>query len=202
MLYTSPALETLIERLSKLPTIGRKTAQRLALYLLKQSNEDVHALAQAIDQLKERVHTCTICANLTEEDPCPICRNPKRERSTICVVEEPNDVLAIERTNEYRGLYHVLGGSLSPLEGIGPEDLKIRELLMRLTGDDGNEVKEIILAMNPNVEGEATTLYLAKLLRGIVERTTRIARGIPIGSDIEYADDATLARAFEGRTTL
>jgi recombination protein RecR len=185
-----------------LPTIGRKTAQRLALFLLKQPKEDVQALAEAIAHLKERVHTCTICSNLTEDDPCPICRNPKRDRTTICVVEEPNDVLVIERTNEFKGLYHVLGGALSPLDGIGPEDLKVRELLMRLSNDDHTEVKEIILAMDPNVEGEATTLYLAKLLHPIVDRVSRIARGIPIGSDLEYADDATLARACEGRTSM
>jgi recombination protein RecR len=202
MLYTSPALETLIERLSGLPTIGRRTAQRLALFLLKQPNEYVEGLALAIGELKRRVRTCTVCANITEEDPCPICRNTKRDRSTICVVEEPNDVLVIERTNEFKGLYHVLGGSLSPLEGIGPEDLKIRELLRRLSPDEGEPVREVILAMDPNVEGEATTLYLAKLLRPIVDRVSRIARGIPIGSDLEYADDATLTRALEGRTTL
>jgi recombination protein RecR len=189
----------LIERLSRLPTIGRKTAQRLALYLLKQPPHEVDALASAIGELQKRVHTCSICANITEEDPCPICQNPKRDRSLICVVEEPNDVLVIERTNEFKGLYHVLGGSLSPLDGVGPEDLKVRELLMRL--EEGS-VKEIILAMDPNVEGEATTLYLAKLLHPVVDRVTRIARGIPIGSDLEYADDATLSRALEGRTVV
>ncbi|SRR5579883_694797 len=209
MLYTSPALETLIERLSRLPTIGRKTAQRLALYLLKQPREDVVALAEAIGTLQQRVHTCSICANITEEDPCPICRDPRRDHSVICVVEEPNDVLVIERTNEFKGLYHVLGGSLSPLEGVGPEELKVRELLDRLRqdgpGTDGRErpeVREIILAMDPNVEGEATTLYLAKLLSPLVDRVSRIARGIPIGSDLEYADEATLARALEGRTAV
>jgi recombination protein RecR len=201
VLYTSPALETLIERLSRLPTIGRKTAQRLALYLLKQPPHEVESLAIAIGELQRRVHTCSICANITEEDPCPICRNFKRDRSIICVVEEPNDVLVIERTNEFKGLYHVLGGSLSPLEGVGPEDLKVRELLLRLH-DEQNTVREIILAMDPNVEGEATTLYLAKLLHPLVDRVTRIARGIPIGSDLEYADEATLSRALEGRTVV
>ncbi len=202
MLYTSPALESVIERFSRLPTIGRKTAQRLALYLLKQPREEVAALADAIGTLQQRVHTCSICSNITEEDPCPICRDMRRERSIICVVEEPNDVLVIERTNEFRGLYHVLGGSLSPLEGVGPEELKIRELLLRLRAEDGTSVQEIILAMDPNVEGEATTLYLAKLLAPLVGRVTRIARGIPIGSDLEYADEATLARALEGRTAV
>ncbi len=202
MLYTSPALETLIERLSGLPTIGRKTAQRLALYLLKQPQEEVAKLAVAISDLHAKVKTCPICANITEDIPCPICRNQKRDRRTICVVEEPNDVLVIERTNEFKGLYHVLGGSLSPMEGVGPEELKIRELLDRLSTEEGTNVHEIILAMDPNVEGEATTLYLAKLLRPIVPRVTRIARGIPIGSDLEYADEATLSRALEGRTLL
>ena len=197
MLYTSPALETLIERLSSLPTIGRKTAARLAMYLLKQSDTDVKLLAEALYHLKERVSTCTICGNITEEDPCPICRDKRRDQSIICVVEEPNDVLVIERTNEFRGLYHVLGGSLAPLDGIGPDELKIRELLMRLNEEKG--VKEIILALDPNVEGEATVLYLAKLLHPIVPRITRIARGIPIGSDLEFVDDATLAKALEGR---
>jgi len=196
MLYTSPALETLIERLSALPTIGRKTAQRLALYLLKQPEGVASSLAEAIAELKKRVRTCTVCANITEEDPCPICRDARRDRSVICVVEEPNDVLVIERTNEFRGLYHVLGGSLSPLDGIGPEDLKIRELVMRLSEDS---VKEIILALNPNVEGEATTLYISKLLHPLVDKVTRIARGIPIGTDLEFVDDATLAKALEGR---
>jgi recombination protein RecR len=200
MLYTSPALETLIERLSRLPTIGRKTAQRLALYLLKQPANEARQLAEAIAQLHERVHTCSVCANITEEDPCPICRDMRRDRTIICVVEEPNDVLTIERTNEFRGLYHVLGGSLSPMEGIGPDELKVRELLDRLQPDAG--VMEIILAMDPNVEGEATTLYLARLLHPLVGRVTRIARGIPIGSDLEFADQATLARALEGRTNV
>jgi recombination protein RecR len=202
LLYTSPALETLIERLSRLPTIGRKTAQRLALYLLKRPAEEVAALASAIAELQQRVHACSICANITEDDPCPVCRDVRRDRSTICVVEEPNHVMVIERTNDFKGLYHVLGGSLSPLEGVGPEDLKVRELLERLRHDDGAEVKEIILAMDPNVEGEATTLYLAKLLHPLVDRVTRIARGIPIGSDLEYADEATLSRAIEGRTIV
>ena len=199
MLYTSPALETLIERLSALPTIGRKTAQRLALYLLKQPESVSSSLAEAITELKLKVRTCTICSNITEVDPCPICSDVRRDRTTICVVEEPNDVLVIERTNEFRGLYHVLGGSLSPLDGIGPEDLKIRELVMRL-GEQG--VTEIILALNPNVEGEATTLYLSKLLHPLVDKVTRIARGIPIGTDLEFVDDATLAKALEGRLAV
>ncbi len=215
MLYTSPALETVIERFSRLPTIGRKTAQRLALFLLKQPREDVLALAEAIGTLQQRVRMCSVCANITEVDPCPICRDARRDRSIICVVEEPSDVLVIERTNEFKGLYHVLGGSLSPLEGVGPDQLKVHELLSRLREPTPSpfqgegrgeveqvEVREIILAMDPNVEGEATTLYLAKLLLPLVDRVTRIARGIPIGSDLEFADEATLARAIEGRTSV
>lgn len=197
MLYTSPALETLIERFSSLPTIGRKTAQRLAFFLLKQEESEVRSLAEAIYHLKERVKMCTICGNLTEEDPCPVCRDTRRDQSMICVVEEPNDMLVLERTNEFKGLYHVLGGALSPLDGVGPEQLKIRELLMRLSEEKG--VHEVILALDPNIEGEATTLYLAKLLHPIVPKVTRIARGIPIGSDLEFVDDATLAKALEGR---
>jgi recombination protein RecR len=202
MLYTSPALETVIERLSRLPTIGRKTAQRLALFLLKQPREDVMALAEAIGTLQQRVRTCTVCSNITEVDPCPICRDTRRDQSVICVVEEPNDVMVIERTNEFKGLYHVLGGALSPLDGVGPDQLKVQELLSRLRTDHDFSVREIILAMDPNVEGEATTLYLAKLLSPLVDRVTRIARGIPIGSDLEFADEATLARALEGRTIV
>jgi recombination protein RecR len=197
LLYTSPALETLIERLSSLPTIGRKTAQRLALHILKQPDDYAKSLAEALYHLKERVRTCSVCANITEEDPCPVCRDRRRDQSIICVVEEPNDVMVIERTNEFKGLYHVLGGALSPLDGVGPEELKIRELLMRLSPE--KDVKEIILALDPNIEGEATTLYLAKLLHDIVPRVTRIARGIPIGSDLEFVDDATIAKAMEGR---
>ena len=197
MLYTSPALETLIERFSSLPTIGRKTAQRLAFFLLKQEESEVRSLAEAIYHLKERVRMCTICGNLTEEDPCPVCRDTRRDQSMICVVEEPNDMLVLERTNEFKGLYHILGGTLSPLDGVGPEQLKIRELLMRLGEEKG--VHEVILALDPNIEGEATTLYLAKLLHPIVPKVTRIARGIPIGSDLEFVDDATLAKALEGR---
>ena len=170
--------------------------------MLKRPAEEVAALASAIAELQQRVHSCTVCANITEEDPCPICCDMRRDRSIICVVEEPNDVMVIERTNDFKGLYHVLGGSLSPMEGVGPEDLKVRELLARLHGDQGDAVREIILAMDPNVEGEATTLYLARLLHPLVDKVTRIARGIPIGSDLEYADEATLSRAIEGRTAV
>lgn len=198
MLYTSEALQQLIEEFSKLPGIGRKSAQRLALHILKQPREEVRAMANALMNVKERIRYCSICSNITEQDPCSICASPKRERGMICVVEEPNDVIALERTNEFRGLYHVLGGSLSPLDGIGPEDLKVRELLQRVNG----EVTEVILAMNPNVEGEATTIYLTRLLKPLGVKVSRIARGLPVGGDLEFADEATLARALEGRIAL
>ena len=161
MIFTAESIEQLAEQFAQLPGIGRKTAHRLALYIVKMEREDVVTLARALVNVKDKVRYCTICSNITEADPCPICSNTKRDRTIVCVVEEPTDVLALERTNEYRGLYHVLGGALSPLDGIGPEDLRIRELLHRVS-DAG--VDEIILALNPNVEGEATTLYLSKLL--------------------------------------
>jgi recombination protein RecR len=198
MLYTSESVERLVSYLSQLPGIGRKTAQRLALYILRLPRADAESLAEAITDVKEKVRYCSVCCNITEADPCIICASPKRDRSMICVVEDPSDVLALEKTNEYKGLYHVLGGSLSPLDGIGPEDLKIKELLDRVS--DG--VHEVILAMNPNVEGEATTLYLTKLLKPLGVKVSRIARGLPIGGDLEFADEATLARALEDRTTL
>jgi recombination protein RecR len=198
MLYTSESVERLVGHLSQLPGIGRKTAQRLALHILRLPKADAESLAEAITDVKEKVRYCSVCCNITEADPCVICASPKRDRNMICVVEEPSDVLALEKTNEYKGLYHVLGGSLSPLDGVGPDDLKIKELLARLS--DG--VQEVILAMNPNVEGEATTLYLAKLLKPLGVKVTRIARGLPIGGDLEFADEATLARALEDRTTL
>ncbi len=198
MLYTSEALQQLIEEFSRLPGIGRKSAQRLALFILKQPRDEVVRMAKALVSVKDKIRYCSTCYNITEADPCVICSSPKRERNVICVVEEPNDVIALEKTNEFRGLYHVLGGCLSPLDGVGPEDLKVRELLARVTGD----VSEIILAMNPNVEGEATTIYLTRLLKPLGVRVTRIARGIPVGGDLEFADEATLSRALEGRITL
>lgn len=198
MLYTSEALQQLIEEFSRLPGIGRKSAQRLALYLLKQSREDVVRMAKAMVSVKDRIHTCSVCCNITETDPCVICASTKRDRKTLCVVEEPNDVFALEKTNEYRGLYHVLGGALSPLDGIGPEELKVKELLVRING----EVAEVILAMNPNVEGEATTIYLTRLLKPLGVKVSRIARGLPVGGDLEFADEATLTRALEGRISL
>jgi recombination protein RecR len=198
MLYTSEALEQLIGEFAKLPGIGRKSAQRLALFIMKRPREEVVTMARALVSVKDKIRTCSVCSNITEQDPCSICSSSKRDRSTICVVEEPNDVLALEKTNDFRGLYHVLGGSLSPLDGIGPEELKIRELLTRVT----TEVSEVILAMNPNVEGEATTIYLGRLLKPLGVRVSRIARGLPVGGDLEFADEATLSRALEGRITL
>jgi recombination protein RecR len=198
MVHTSETLQALIEEFAKLPGIGRKTAQRLALHILKQPRDEVVQMARALVNVKDRIVYCSVCCNITERDPCAICASPKRDRSMICVVEEPSDVLALERTNEFRGLYHVLGGSLSPLDGIGPEEIKARELVARITPD----IAEVILAMNPNVEGEATTIYLSRLLKPLGVRVTRIARGIPVGGDLEFADEATLTRALEGRIAL
>ncbi|MBN1481876.1 recombination protein RecR [candidate division KSB1 bacterium] len=194
MKYSSDAVEKAIHELSKLPGIGRKTAQRHVFYLLKQTEHEVHQLAEALLELKSKVIHCHTCFNITETDPCRICSSDKRDRSIICVVEEANDVLALEKTGEYRGLYHVLGGALSPLDGIGPDDLRIKELLNRLDG-----VNEIIVATNPNTEGEATAIYLSKLIKPMGVKMTRIARGIPVGADLEYTDEITLARAIEGR---
>jgi recombination protein RecR len=195
MLYSSNAVEVAIAALTKLPGLGRKSAQRLVFFLLKVPRAEVEALAAALIALKEKVRSCSRCYNITEADPCPICANPQRESRVICVVEEANDVLALEKTGEYRGLYHVLGGALSPLDGVGPDNLKVRELVARLQGG----IDEVILATNPTAEGEATAIYLANLLRPLGPRLTRIARGIPVGGDLEYADEITLTRALEGR---
>jgi recombination protein RecR len=199
VIFTAESIEQLAEQFAQLPGIGRKTAHRLALYVVKMQREEVVTLARALVNVKDKVRYCTICSNITEANPCPICSNTKRDRTIVCVVEEPTDVLALERTNEFRGLYHVLGGALSPLDGIGPEDLRIKELLHRVH-DAG--VDEIILALNPNVEGEATTLYLSKLLKPLGMKITRIARGLPVGTDLEFADEATLTRALEGRIAV
>jgi len=197
--YQPPAVSRLIDALQRLPGIGPKTAQRLTFHLLKRSAEEVRDLADAIADLKARVVHCSRCFNVTDEDPCRICADPARDAGLLCVVEEPNDLLAMERTGEYRGRYHVLLGALSPLEGVGPDELKVRELLQRLEAD---RVHEVILATNPNVEGDATAIYLAKLLRPLGVRVTRIARGLPVGGDLEYADEVTLARALEGRKEM
>ena len=186
----------LIQEFHKLPGIGSKSAQRLAYYLVRMPEEEARSLAEAMLAVKERILLCSECQNISEQDPCPICKDPNRDVSTICLIEEPLDVLAMERTHAYKGLYHVLHGAISPINGISAEDLKIRELLERLKD---NSVKEIILATNPNLEGEATAMYLQKLISPLVERTTRLARGLPVGGDLEYADQVTLTRAFEGR---
>ena len=198
MITTSPSIESAVEVFASLPTIGRKTAQRLTFHLLRQSEEQVRHFAQTLIDLKRNVRYCTRCFNFTENDPCPICASEKRNRSVICVVEEPSDVVAIEKTNEFNGQYHVLHGSLNPLDGVGPDDLRIRELIQRLD----TTVHEVILALNPNVEGEVTTQYLSRMIQPLGIRVSRIARGIPIGSDLEFADDATISRAMEGRIAV
>ena len=190
------SLSRLIERLQKLPGIGAKSAQRLAYHVLRTPREDADLLCAAIQDVKERVTYCTVCNNITDVDPCRFCADDRRERHVICVVEEPQNVAAIEKTREFRGLYHVLMGALSPLQGVGPDDLKIKGLLSRVA--DGG-VTEVVLATNPNVEGEATALYLARLLKPLGLRVTRIATGIPVGSDIEYADEMTMSKAMAGR---
>jgi recombination protein RecR len=196
--YPEPVAR-LIDALQRLPGIGPKTAQRLTFFLLKRPAEEVRELSEALTAMKERIGHCHVCFNVTDEDPCRICADPARDARVLCVVEEPNDLLAMERTGDFRGRYHVLLGALSPLDGIGPEDLRIRELLSRLESEG---VGEIILATNPNVEGEATALYLAKLLRPLAVRITRIARGLPVGGDLEYADQVTLSKALEGRRDI
>jgi recombination protein RecR len=196
--YPEPVAR-LIDALQRLPGIGPKTAQRLTFFLLKRPLEEVRELADALVAVKERIVYCQTCFNVTDQDPCRICADPSRDGRMVCIVEEPNDLLAMERTGEYRGRYHVLLGALSPLDGIGPEDLKIRELLARL---DAGGTTEVILATNPNGEGEATALYLAKLLRPLGARITRIARGLPVGGDLEYADQVTLSKALEGRREI
>ena len=198
-MYGSKYLELLIEELAKLPSIGQKSAQRLALHLLRVPSEDALRLADAIRAVKERVGFCDVCGNFSEESPCPICRDSRRDGAVLCVVEQAGDVLALERTGQYLGRYHVLGGALSPLDGTSPDDLRIPQLLRRL---DGGEVREIILATNPNVAGEATALYLSRLLGPLGVKVTRIARGVPMGSDLEYSDVVTLARALEGRKDM
>ena len=203
MQVTSEAVETLVEQFAKLPGIGRKTARRLTAYVLKMSRHDVVRLADALVSAKDRVKLCSICFNVADDDPCAICASSRRNHEIICVVEEPSDLMAVERTNEYQGVYHVLGGVISPLDGIGPEDLKIRELVARVSGaGEGPQVREVILAVNPNVEGDTTAYYIGQLLQPFGVRITRLAHGIPVGSDLEFADEATLGRALEGRVGL
>jgi recombination protein RecR len=202
MALAQPTIEPvarLIEQFARLPGIGPKTAQRLTFYLLRTSDEISDDLAEAIRTMKRSVKFCSICTNITDVEPCAVCSDEARDRTLVCVVEEPLDVLALERTRRFRGLYHVLHGALSPVEGIGPEDLKIRELLTRL---QPGTIQEVILATNPNVEGETTAIYLTRLLRPLGVRVTQIARGLPVGGDLEYADEVTLSRALEGRREM
>ena len=195
----SPLLEDLIDELHHLPGVGKKTAQRLALYLLRAPDEYAGNLASAIVQMKQNIHFCIRCFNITEEELCSICTDSRRDKSTICVIEDIADIFAIEKTNEYKGQYHVLGGAISPLAGVLPADLKIEELLKRAEDDD---VKEILLAINPSTEGEATMIYLSKALKSLGKRTTRIASGIPLGAHLEFIDDATIGRAILSRSEL
>lgn len=194
----SESIERVVELFATLPTIGKKTARRLAFHVLRQSREEVQTFADALVHMREHVRECSVCHTFTDQEVCSICASPKRDASMICVVEQPSDVFAIERTGDFRGRYHVLHGALSPLDGVGPDDIRLKELIARLGGD----VQEVILALNPNVEGEVTTQYIAKIVGPLQVRVTRIARGVPMGSDLEFADDATLARAFEGRVPL
>ena len=192
-------MQDLIDELGRLPGVGPKSAQRLAFHLLAADEDDVNRLVAALTEVKRRVRFCEICGNVAQEPQCRICRDPRRDLTVLCVVEEPKDVVAIERTREFRGRYHVLGGAISPIEGVGPDDLRMRELMVRLAPGD---VTEVILATDPNLEGEATATYLARLLRPMGLRVTRLASGLPVGGDLEYADEVTLGRAFEGRRLL
>ena len=195
MLYEGP-VQDLIDELGRLPGVGPKSAQRIAFHLLKVEPADADRLARAIHEVKAKVHFCKVCFNVAEGELCRICRDTRRDPTLVCVVEEPRDLVAVERTQEFKGRYHVLGGAISPIEGIGPDDLRIRELLRRLESEG---VSEVILATNPNIEGEATAMYLARLLKPLGLKVTRIASGLPVGGDLEYADELTLGRALEGR---
>lgn len=199
MNYKIAPLERLVEQFESLPGIGHKSAGRLAFHVLRQSPEKTAAFVDAILAAKEKIHECTVCCNLTDRALCPVCEDPTRDKSVICVVEDARDVAAFERTREYKGLYHVLGGTISPMAGINPEDIHIKELLVRLTDE---HVKEVIMATNPTVEGEATAMYIARLIKAFPIKVTRLAYGIPVGGDVEYADEVTLRRSLEGRGTL
>jgi len=193
------AIQDLIDELGRLPGIGPKSAQRIAFHIIQSERVDVSRLADVLRTVKERVKFCTQCGNISEEELCKICRDPRRENSTICVVEESKDVMAIEKTREFRGTYHVLGGAISPIDGIGPENLRIRELMVRL-GD--TKIQEVIIATDPNLEGEATASYLIRQIKPLGIKVSRLASGLPVGGDLEYADEVTLGRAFEGRRTI
>jgi recombination protein RecR len=190
------AVQDLIDELGRLPGVGPKSAQRIAFHLLQADAEDVTRLVTALTEVKARVRFCEVCGNVAQAERCRICADPRRDQTSICVVEEPKDVVAIERTREFRGTYHVLGGAISPIDGIGPDDLRVRELMTRLAS---GEVEEVIIATDPNLEGEATATYLSRLLRDVGVTVTRLASGLPVGGDLEYADEVTLGRAFEGR---
>ncbi len=192
-------LENLVDQFEKMPGIGHKTAQRLAYYVLNLSKTEAYALAKAVTDAHDKIHYCSRCCNLTDRELCPVCQNPARDHSVICVVETPRDATAVENTHEYRGVYHVLHGAISPLNDVGPDNLTIKELLRRLGGED---VQEVIMATNPTVEGDATALYISKLLKPMGVRVTRLAYGIPVGGDLEYADEYTLAKALEGRNEI
>ena len=197
--YYAVPIAKLVEEFQRLPGIGHKSAQRLAFHVINMPIEKVQGLANSILEAKQKTKYCSICSNLTDVDPCPLCSGTSRDRSAICVVQDARDVVAIERTREFKGMYHVLHGAISPMQGIGPGDIRIKELLKRLADD---EVKEVIMATNPNVEGEATVMYISKLIKPLGIKATRIAHGIPIGGDLEYADEVTLAKAFEGRREI
>jgi recombination protein RecR len=191
-------IEKLIEEFAKLPGIGYKTAQRLTIHVLNLPNEEVKEFAEALVKARGTIRYCSICGNFTDKDPCPICSNPNRDKSMICVVEQPKDIMTMEKVKEFNGVYHVLHGNISPMAGRGPDDIKLRELIRRIN----EEVKEVIVATNPNIEGEATAMYISKILKPLGAKVTRIAHGIPVGGDLEYADEVTLSKALEGRTEL
>ena len=197
--YHVPPLERLVDKFESLPGIGHKSAQRIAYHVLNMNKEDAAAFAQAITDAHENIHYCAVCCNITDSELCPVCRSDNRDRSVICVVEDPRDVFALERTHEFNAMYHVLHGAISPLGGVGPDQLRIKELLKRV---QNAEVEEVIMATNPTVEGEATAMYISRLLKPLGIRVTRLAYGIPVGGDLEYADEVTLSRAIEGRQEL
>lgn len=199
MSYSVAPLERLIEQLERLPGIGHKSAQRLAFFLLNQPEKNAADFVSAITEAREKIYECAVCRNLTDQDLCPICRAGNRDASVICVVEDPRDVMAFERTREYAGLYHVLHGTISPMDGVGPDQIRVKELLVRVADE---EVQEVIMATNPTVEGEATAMYISKLLKPFQVKVTRLAYGIPVGGDLEYADEVTLRRSLEGRNEL
>ncbi|NCO65107.1 MAG: recombination protein RecR [Candidatus Aquicultor secundus] len=200
MSYYAGPVASLIEELSKLPGVGPKTAQRLAFYILKASPDDAKKLARAIDEVKDKIRFCDECFNVTDAVICELCKDPGRDQAVICVVEEPRDIVALEKTGEFKGLYHVLQGAISPIDGIGPDDIRVKELLKRL--GEKKDVREIVVATNPNIEGEATAMYLARLIKPLGIKVTRIASGLPVGGDLEYADEITLGRALEGRREM